>query len=422
MLQCDRASDRDNRGVSGMKWLFLAMFVLIGLPMTVNAWCGGDTNYTMAQFNVTFRDRDIVYINLTANNITCKYANCTDVKVFDQNDVELVYLNTSDTGKKAYQVLLDNITDRDHPQNDFLIMQPQNSSGFYYLCYNHTVNNTFGYLQMWADNFERYAVGDTPIRSLSASGACTIKQNGNDKICGTNSAWFQRWRLPTNYTNVTFQFEMNNTATATNTHDIRIFQLTTGFSSGYRAPYSSNTNQIDLRNDTVNAEFGTPMTYTATGKAVNWTSGRQGNEVFAYYNHGYYTNRTSGNDTTAMSRDSIIVGGGIASVWGIMSLKAWNVSVITYGVMANVTMELPHNYVIPITNTCTPITPLWSLNLADNCTITGTYSIGNILIYTTGLGSSRFFNLNLTYSNLTYGSFINWATLIKDRSSVLISK
>jgi len=402
-----------------MKWYFvigiLCLWVTL-MPISY-AWCGNETNYTRSIVNLTYRDRDIVYINLTYYNITCNNVNCTDVKVFDQNDAELLFLNTSNAGKKAYQILLDNITSRDYPKNDMLTFMPQNNSGLYYICFNIPTVNTFGYLQMWSDNFERYNIGSTPNRSLSASGSCTVLQNGNDKICGNNGGWFQRWWLPSNYTNVTIQFEMNNTDTALNTHDIRIFQLTTGFSSGYRAPYSNAVNSIDLRNDTVNIEFGTPMTYTSTGKAVNWTSGRQGNEVFAYYNHGYLTNRTSGNDTTAMSRDSLIVGGSIASIWGIMSLKVWNVSVITYSSPTAMTVSAPQSF---ISNTCVPISPVWTLNLADNCTVSGTYSIGNILIYGTGYGHTSFINLNLTYSNLSYvGQFINYATLTKSNSRLV---
>jgi hypothetical protein len=407
-----------------MKPYFLALSLLIGLALaapSMAAPCGGDINYTFLQFNVTYRPMDAVYINLTGNNITCSNVNCTDIKVFDKNDAELVFFNTSKAGLKAWQIPLDNLTGKDFPLNDMLVMIPQNDSSYYWICYNNThVNNTGGYIQMWFDNFERYNIGDTPTRSISASSSCTIKDDRGGKVCANNGGWFQRWLMPNNYSNVTFLLEFNTTDTSSNSHDIRIFQQSSGFSTGYRSPYSSATRVIDIRLDTTNTEIGTSMSYAPTiGKAVNWTTGREDNTIVAYFNHSR-SNMTSAVDTTFMSRDAIIIGGNVApGVWGVMSFKAWNLSIQTYHESPSITMGKPTNPTTPVTDTCTPITPLWSLNLADNCTVTGTYSIQNILIFSSGLGTTIFRNLNLTYANVSFGSFIQWATLIKDRNNTL---
>lgn len=277
-----------------------------------------------------YRDNDTIYLNLTQLNITCSNVNCTDAVVVDNNDVELKFAS----GKLAWQVLLDNVSTRNFPNDKVVAFTPQANSTRYSLYWNNTnASSLGGSLLLWQDNFERYTVGQTPLKmskSIATQGDVCLVQGNKAAGCNVTGGQFVSWNV-TQYTDMSAQFEMNNSQSATNAMAIQTFGT-----NGYRAPQITSTNvyAINFQGDAVN--IGVTASFTGTPTGYNITTQKDGNNLNVWINHVIKFGNAS---NTSRTTHSEIAYQPAVKESALLSLSVWNFTALTYGVPVNITVS-----------------------------------------------------------------------------------
>jgi len=307
----------------------------LGEEIKQTKWIWFNTSYSRRmQINISlYRANDTVEVNLTSLGITCSNTNCTDVVMTDANDAELRFPD----GNKAWQIPLDNISSRNKPNNDFVVFSPQNSSLVYWIYYNNTgTNNTGGSIILWEDNFERYSVGNIPLKmtsSLNGTGYVCTASGQKGAGCNVTGGAFIAFQV-TNFTNVTVQWEINNSASFTNSLILNIFG-----NNSYRAPQivATNSYQMNLQGGT---NLSQAIAYTGTSAGYNITSYRAGSNIGFIINHVI---RANGSDTTRTNGAEVgFQPSGNQS--SLLSIQIWNMTVDTQATEVNITNSSIQNF------------------------------------------------------------------------------
>lgn len=402
------------------KYYLLAMFLLIGLPSISHAWLSGYTNF--ANVSVNGAVNDSFFLNLSTVGVTCGTPKCMEVVVTNTADGVLPY-QTAINGLWYGRTAAGENISGSYPKDNITAIFLNETAANVYVYYN---NNTEQIdksvsLLLWDDNFQEYAIG-TAASSVAKffsnnGGSATVDNSGGTTrhVLGMNGGGFtMAWNV-TEFKNVTVIWEINNSASATN--DQGFFTFSTTYDNGYRSPQTFPDNVWGVR--VSGSGIGTTLSYTgATNTGINISFQREGTFVNLYLRNQTRLMKGGNVSNTAITQGSIFgfVPGLVRK--GLYRITAWN---LTVNPAFSPAITYTTNTLAPA-NSCTPSSPVWTLNLADNCTLSGVYSVTNWTIYSTGRGTTITDNFTLTFTNRIYGSFVEFAYFILFKNASLIRK
>jgi hypothetical protein len=401
-----------------MKAIFLIGILVCWVTLigTSYAWESPYTQRVNVTPSVTAINTSFV-VNLSMANITCSYR-CEDVYITDGDDKQLPY-QTFVNGIWYYKGVAHNLSISTQQFNvTYVFLNKTVTTVWAYIKNSSSVIDRSESILALDDDFSAWQVTanylPTYMKSVgSGSQLCT--RGGKVGICPKFSGGAQHFDWYWNVSNPsgsTLNFEYGQFNLTSGSNDLLLVTYETApLTGGYRSPQESTNGNWYLRTlgDTAIGNSSYSGAMPPDGQGLNITIYRADKRIGMLFRNS--TNKVithiGADDTSA----NISKAGEQQGTFGIF---------LSHLTFYNRTVDLSYggyyvNYGPQETQgTCTPTTPIWSLNLADNCTVTGTYSIGNIFIYGTGYGHTSFINLNLTYSNLSFvGQFINYATLTK---------